>query len=176
MHLLALAVAIFFESMILIALVREAERVRRIIRPNSVTHTGAKARVVPAFSAYEIKSGRPVGAKDFLGRSNCVLFLDAHQRIAPRLVHALIVSVWEKITGNVYVVCQGDAAECENISSAAALPERVAQNVGLIADTTAELARTFRITSFPSAQIFDGSARLIRSGYAEPGESLSHEQ
>ncbi len=131
--------------------------------------------LAPEFSAPVLGTGRTLRTSDLKGRSTILVFVstaEAESRSYQKLavgIHAL----WHKAEGNLYLVCNGAEEECRRFAADHHLGGFGHDEVKVVLDEGARIARSFLITGTPQAVELDYDARVARYGRPEPPEEVA---
>jgi peroxiredoxin len=102
---------------------------------------------------------------DFLGHECIFLFVSPKAGPSYRNLSAAVYGMSEKVEGNLFLVCKGDAAKCRQLMRDNGLSEN---QFPLLLDSDGKIARRFLIDSDPEAVILDEEFRVVRYGHPVP--------
>jgi hypothetical protein len=131
------------------------------LRSHANTHVSGPA---PQFAASVLGAEKTVTPVDLAGQDTLLVFIrpeDAAHELDKQLrtsAHAL----WHKASGNLYIVCSGNAEECRQLLPELQFSEKV--NIPVLLDHDGAMARSFQVTSTPMAFRLDAEARIVGSG------------
>ncbi|MCI0627777.1 MAG: hypothetical protein L0387_40030 [Acidobacteria bacterium] len=156
---LALWAVVLFQGLIILALMRQLEELRKSAKHGGLTleHLPTDSRA-PEFAGVDFRSGRRVASRDLEGRGGVILFLSACP-VCVRLVSDLNQVTTIDMPPMV-AVCQGGDRACAGIAKG--LP----REFHLILEHSEEIAARYLVDSSPTAVFVDETLRI--RGYGHP--------
>ena len=158
-----------FQSLVLLALVREVTEMKRRLSERG-TETGDKRHLplgtkAPDFSTVEIWSGRRMRRRDLLGKKSVLLFLSTNCKVCENLASE-VHGIYHKADGNLFAVCEGEPAECARFFESRGI------QMPVLLDAGGEISSKFQVIATPIAVMLDDQARIRSYGYPRRGEDV----
>ena len=156
-----------FQSLVLMGLVRTLYRLRAggADLPGASSEANHRGEPAPAFTAADI-SGRWIDSLAFLGSPTMLLFISTTCTSCD-ITREEIIGLMRKASGNVLVVCGGEAGDCRSKT------ETYRQNVPVIADNGLSITKLFRISAVPTAVLIDEHWRIVSYGKPMADDELN---
>jgi peroxiredoxin len=163
----ALWILVILQGVVLLGLVRVVHQLQQggaiASRPTPRAERLAGQRA-PEFTAVDV-SGKPVASGDFAGRLTALLF------VSPKCSSCVVTleelqALQSKADGNVVVVCQAGAEDCQRMVRDYDL------TVPVVADPDEELGKRYDITAPPTAVLISEGGHILQYGHPERGEDL----
>lgn len=170
---------IVLETLLLRQILRKTIRFKQIY--TDVFGTEQLTKLNPGTQVTDFRARMPgsntdLTMSDFLGHEAIFLFVSPEAAPSYHNLSAAVYGMSQKVEGNLYLVCKGDAAGCRQLLRDNGISEN---HFPLLLDRDGNIARRFLIDSDPEAVILDDQFRVVRYGHPVPpqhnGDTDHHE-
>lgn len=165
----ALAAIVIAESMVLQAILGGAaslQRKKATLRPPPEPMAKLIGSTLPPFRNRLLDSDLSVTDDDVRSNLSMLFFVQlADLSIwAPEVLRSLILPMWAKVDGPLFVVCTGSEAECRQLKRELHLDGVGGDDVSILIDEEQTLATALEVSSTPCSVMFEPGGRIIKIG------------
>lgn len=165
----ALAGIVIAESMVLQAILSGAlslKRKRATLRRPPDPMARLIGSTLPAFRSRVLDSAASVTDEDVRSNLSMLFFVQLADLSTwtPAVLRSLILPMWAKVDGPLYVVCTGSDAECRQLKSELLLDGVGRDDVSVLIDEQRTLTAALDVSSTPCSVMFEPGGRIIKIG------------
>lgn len=157
---------VLLQTFVLAGLLRVVVEHRDDAGADQSSHTnGHQVLGMPKFEAMDL-TGKAIHSSVLAGDRTALLFISPECNSCAGVLND-IDAVRQKASGNLLIVCLGDAPDCQGLA------ERHAIVPPIIPDQKRKISRAFGISGVPTAMLFDDSGQLVSRGHPMGGTELA---
>jgi hypothetical protein len=163
---------VVLEASILREALRDIVRLKRFYASNlsydrRVDFEGPpRGAIAPAFSGTLLGTGETLTGTQLKGDPTILLFVSPSEASSPayQQLATIIHALWHRVDGHLYLVCSGSEHACRQVALIFRVHGFAENQVPIVIDEEARIARRFHIAATPAAVELDDDLRVIRYG------------
>jgi hypothetical protein len=165
---IAIWVLVFFQGLLLLALLRQLAELRRLLEQGGLQADDhlLMGTSAPEFAGLDVHSGAQVGSQNLSGSGGVILFLSPECTVCEGLADRLGQPAVNGLPP-IIALCQGGRQAC------AGFVKRLGLEIHLVLEGAEEIAARYQVSGFPTAVVIDGKQKIRAFGHPKNVEDLT---